>query len=350
MLLRQLLDENPGAQRVRLELAALQLRLGDEEGARRMLRAASAGSLPREVARLVQRWSEVLRSRKPSGFNLELSLAPDSNINRATRSDTLGTVLGDFALDPDGRARSGVGLGVGMSAYRRVPVGAGASLVGRLTGSGQFYREKQFNQVDAEEALGAELTLGRNRLLVEGGAGQSWFGGELYQRQMRATALIRRPLGPRTEAGLRVTGAAFDNRFNAFQDGRSITGELSLEHAFTARSGILLTGTGERFKARDPGYATRRWQLSATGWQELGATTIFAGAAFSRLKGDEPLLLFPDARRDRLLRLSAGATLRGLSFGNFASFLRVMRERNLSNLELHDYARTRTEVGFTRAF
>jgi hypothetical protein len=42
--------------------------------------------------------------------------------------------------------------------------------------------------------------------------------------------------------------------------------------------------------------------------------------------------------------------LRGLSFGNFAPFLRVMRERNLSNLELHDYARTRTEVGFTRAF
>src|SRR5437868_3201283 len=110
VLLRKIVDERPGAAPVRLELAQLLDRMGDKDGAWRQLRAAQAGGLPPAVARLVDRYSEALRAQRPFGASLEIALAPDSNINRATRSDTLGTVFGDFDISKDSQAKSGTGL------------------------------------------------------------------------------------------------------------------------------------------------------------------------------------------------------------------------------------------------
>ena len=110
VLLRRVIDSRPDAQRARLELASVLVRLGDEQGARRELRAVRAGQLPPELARMVDRWSETLRSRKPFGVTVEVAMAPDSNINRATRSDTLDTIIGDLDITRDGKERSGVGI------------------------------------------------------------------------------------------------------------------------------------------------------------------------------------------------------------------------------------------------
>ena len=68
------------------------------------------------------------------------------------------------------------------------------------------------------------------------------------------------------------------------------------------------------------------------------------------MKGDERLALLPQARRDRFSRLSIGAVMRSLSFAGLAPFVRLSREKNLSNVAFYDYARTRTEFGFNRAF
>ncbi len=63
------------------------------------MRQAQAGGLPPEVARFVDRYSAALRDQKPLGASIDIAPAPDSNIDRATRSQTLGTVLGDFTFD-----------------------------------------------------------------------------------------------------------------------------------------------------------------------------------------------------------------------------------------------------------
>ncbi|MXI40479.1 tetratricopeptide repeat protein, partial [Escherichia coli] len=72
LLLRQILDEKPDAQRVRLELASLLAELGDLSAARLELRAVSAGPLPPEVRLLVERTALALRSVKPFGASLQL--------------------------------------------------------------------------------------------------------------------------------------------------------------------------------------------------------------------------------------------------------------------------------------
>ncbi|MFL6726624.1 MAG: tetratricopeptide repeat protein, partial [Sphingomicrobium sp.] len=198
VLLREVIDARPGASRARLELAGLLDKMGDKEGAWRQLRAAQAAGLPPSVARIVDRYSEALRTQRPFGASFEMALAPDSNINRATRSDTLGTVLGDFQIAKDGKAKSGTGLSVHVQAYRRLPLGADAGLLFRLTGFANLYRQKQFNDIAADFAVGPELNLGRNRLQLEVGATQRWYGQKPFMRSARIAGTLSHPLGSRT--------------------------------------------------------------------------------------------------------------------------------------------------------
>ena len=350
ILLRQVVDERPDAQAARLELAGVLAKLGDEDGALRQLRSIRASALPLEVARMVDRFSAALRARKPFGGSFEIGFAPDSNINRATRSDTLGTVLGDFDIGKDGKARSGTGLEIRGQVYRRMDLFEGTTLLGRLSGSGDFYKHKEFNQAALDLTVGPELQLGPARLSLEAGATQRWFGGKVYSRQLHAGATAALPLGPRTLARASMGLSTIDNRFNRLQDGRDYSLQLSAEHALGSRSGIVATAYGDRFSARDPGYSTRAWRLGLQGWRDVGRSTVVAGVQYGRLGADDRLLLFPEKREDDYRSLSLGVIMRGLSVGQFAPSIRVTRERNRSNVEFYDYRRTRTEFAIVRSF
>ena len=153
-LLRQVIDQRPDASRVRLELASVLDRMGDKDGAWRQVRSIHAGGLPADVARLVDRYSEALRAQRSAGSSIEFALAPDNNINRATRADRLGTVIGDFEIADEGKAKSGTGLAISGQTYRRLPLGNEVSLLIRGSGFANLYRESRFNDIAADVAVG----------------------------------------------------------------------------------------------------------------------------------------------------------------------------------------------------
>ena len=349
-LLRALLDEQPGAQRVRLELARVLDLMGDEAGARRALREAQAGGLPADVARLVDRYSAALRAQKPLGASIDIALAPDSNINRATRAQTLGTVLGDFVLEEDARQRSGVGLALRGQGYARLPLGSGANLFGRVSGSADLYRDGAFNDFALAATAGPELRSGADRFSLEAGGLWRWYGGQPYSRAATIGLNYFHPLG--RKAQLRATGslAFVDNRRNALQDGRTYSASLSYERALSARAGVGITLSAERQALREAAYSSWSAQATLFAYRELGPITLVATLGHGRLWADQRFPLFPEARADRLYRASLGATFRNLRIGIFAPFLRATYERNRSNTEIHDFRKLRTEIGVSRAF
>ncbi|HEX9806736.1 MAG TPA: tetratricopeptide repeat protein, partial [Alteraurantiacibacter sp.] len=129
VLFREILDEKPDAAAVRLELARMQAMLGNVAEARRELRAAQASGLPPEVEQMVRFYANALTAQKRTGGSFEVAIAPSTNINSATSSDTLGTIIGDFILDEDAQAKSGVGLSLQGQAYHRVPLSAKADVL-----------------------------------------------------------------------------------------------------------------------------------------------------------------------------------------------------------------------------
>jgi len=349
-MLREIIDHRPDAVPVRLELASLLDKMGDKDGAWRQVRAAQAAGLPPSVARIVDRYSEALRAQRPFGASLEIALAPDSNINRATRSDTLGTVLGDFEIADEGKAKSGTGLSLHAQSYRRLPLGVDHALLVRLSGFADLYRRKEFNDIAADIAVGPELNLGRNRLQIELGATQRWYGQKPFIRSVRAAATLSHPMGSRTLLRLSGSGALIDNRINDLQDGTSFSGQVGIERALTPTTGLAASVGIDRQSLKDPGYSTTGWRGGLTAWRDLGRMTLTLGAEVGRLHADERLVLFPQKRSDHFSRLTLGATFRQLQFRGFAPVARFSIERNRSTVEFYDYRRTRTELGIVRAF
>ena len=349
-LLRQIVDERPSAARARLELAGILDRLGDKEAAWREVRAVQASGLPPAVARLVDRYSAALRAQRPFGASFGIALAPDSNINRATRSDTLGTVLGDFDISKDAKARSGIGLALSGQAYRRFALSSHANLLMRLSAFANLYRRKDFNDIAGDFAFGPELTLGRDRVQVEVGATQRWFGQKPFLRSARLAATVSHPMGSRTLLRVNGSAAIIDNQMNDFQDGEAYSLLVGVERALSATTGVAARFGIDRQSLNGPGYSTTGWRAGLTGWQDLGRATLTADAELGRLHADERLLLFPDRRSDRSWRLSLGATFRQVQVRGFAPVVRFSIDRNKSSIAFYDYRRTRTEVGVERAF
>jgi tetratricopeptide (TPR) repeat protein len=334
-LLRAILDEQPSAQRVRLELARVLDLMGDESGARRALREAQAGGLPPDVARLVDRYSAALRAQKPVGASIDIALAPDSNINRATRSDTLGTVIGEFELDEDSRQRSGLGLTLRGQGYVRRPLSGAMNMLGRISGSADLYRASEFNDLALAISAGPELRSGADRLSLEAGLLWRWYGGAPFSRASTINANYV---------------AFIDNRLNRLQDGQTYSASLSYEQALSNRAGIGITLAANRQSLRDPGYSSWGGQATVFAYREAGPLTLVATVSHERLRADERLLLLPKARSDQLFRASLGATFRNVRIGTFAPYARATFERNRSSTEIYDYRRVRTEFGLTRAF
>lgn len=348
VLLRRIIDDKPNAVPVRLKLVTMLTKMGDQESAFRELRAIRSVDLPPQVARFVDRLAASLQATKPFGVQLEFALAPDTNINRATRSETLGTVFGDFELDQE--ARSGVGASIRGFAHARQGVTDNLNLLARLSGDASLYRHKEFNDIQLELAVGPELSLGRNRITAEVAAGQQWFAMKPYQRNFRIGASIARPVDSVSQVRLDLGMRRTDNRVNDLQDGRGLSLRARYERALSPQMIVSASIGGDRFKARDDAYSTRSWSAGLAAYRDIGRMTFSAGFDIGRLKADDRLALLPEAREDRFTRFYVGNLFRQFTFAGFAPMTRLIFERNKSSVEFYDYRRTRTEFGVSRAF
>ncbi|MEA1013729.1 porin family protein [Sphingosinicella sp. LY1275] len=347
---RRILDEKPDAARVRLELARVHAMLGNLGAARKELRAAQAADLPPAVEQLVRFYSRALNARKALGGSVELAIAPDSNINRATRSDTLDTVIGDFALDENARAKSGIGLDVRGQGYFRFGIEPGADLLVRASSAATLYRDADFNDINFGIQAGPQYNWGGNQLTFSVGPSWRWFGTDPYSRTIGGNVSWQRPTGKRSQMRLEGAIAHVANRRNALQTADDFTLSASFDRALSARAGVGVKLYGFREVARDPGYSLASGGASAYLFRELGRTTLVGTLGYSHLEADERLFLYPKRRREDRYNASVAATLRSLHVGSFAPLVRLIWERNSSSIEIYNYRRVAAEFGVTSAF
>ena len=350
MAFRAVLNEKPDAIAARLELARMLAALGRENEARRELRQAQAAGIPADAAPMVEQFAAAIRSPQRFGGSVEWSLAPDSNINRATQSRTLDTIIAPLTLSEDARAKSGLGVRTAGQAFAKLPVTPGLALVPRVAGLANLYDETRFNDVSASALLGVEWRGRKSRVSPSIGETRRWFGGEPYARTRTVAVDWVRAVNARSQ--LIVSLSAGEARYdqNSLQDGHLYDGAVSYEFATSIVSGISVALSTTRQSAWDPGYAT--WAAGATvgAWREMRWGTIFGSAGLRRTVGDERLFLFPERREEWLVTAKAGATLRALPVMKLAPVVRVTFEDNDSTVGIYDYSRLAMEVGFTRAF
>ena len=350
VLFRQILDEKPDAARVRLELARMQLLLGNERLAEREFRAVLAAQLPPEVEQLVRFYSQTLATQRPFGASLQVAIAPDSNINRATTKDTIGTIIGDFNLSDDARSRSGVGVALRGQAFARIGVDSNADLLIRMSAGGQLYRQSAFDDYSFAIDAGPTYTSGTDRIKLNGTFAWRWFGGSLYSTTYGGEAEWSHPIDRRTQ--LRVDGAITyrDDKLNDLRSTNSYALAVGVDRAISSRLGAGLRIQGQRDVADDPGYSQYIARVDLVAFREIGATTAVLNLGYSRLSADQRLFLFLDRRKDDRYTASLAATFRNLRVGRVAPLVRVSYEDNQSTVSIYDYSRLAAEFGVSAAF
>jgi len=348
---RAILDEQPEAARVRLELARVLTAMGDEGGARAQLRQAQATGLPPEVALVVDRFQAALRSNKTFGGTFEAAVAPDSNINRATDAKTLDTVIAPLTLSEDARQQSGIGAHLSGQVYARLRLSSQVALVPRLSGDGTFYKRGEFNDLSGSALLGLEWQANaKDRVMPSAGVTWRTYGGHPYARTFSTDLRWTHVLGRRAQLDTSFSFGTTSYLKNALQDGQLYNLGLTLERALSARSGIAVSLSGNRQTARDRGYATASGGLTLIGWRDMGKTTIFLNTTARRLEADAQIFPFTDRRKEWFLRAGLGATFRQIEIAGFSPVVRVAYERNFSTVGIYDYHRVNVDFGITRAF
>ncbi|MCA0979471.1 surface lipoprotein assembly modifier [Qipengyuania flava] len=350
VLLRMILDEQPDASRVRIELARIQVMLGNYEAAGRELRAAQAAGVPAEVDRLLRFYALALESRKPFGANLEVGFAPDSNINRATSSDTLSTIIGDFDLSENAQATSGIGVFARAQAYYRQRAGSRLDILYRLNGQARVYEDGSFNDYALSVQAGPQMKSGADEITMSALASKRWFGGESYLTSYGVSINYRHPMSPRTRLTADLTGNVVNDRKNDLRDSDRLGVALGVDRAFSARSGGGLRVSADRQIARDPGYSHASGEVQAYTFREIGSVTLVLDASYSHLEADRRLFLYPRRRIDDRFEVGVAGTFRSLRVDRFAPTISVEWEKNTSTVGIYSYQRTSAEVGISAAF
>jgi len=279
----------------------------------------------------------------------QIAMASNSNINRATRSDTLGTVIGDFTLNNDAKARSGKGLSTEGIAYGRLPV-SGQTLVASVSETADLYRKKDFDDVNLAVKAGPELHFGSEMANLSAGIRRRWFGRDRLSTAFGLEGDFTHQLAAIAQLRASTTAYRVTNHRNNLETGWNLTGTLSAEAALSARTGGGLGMTGIRQALGDPGYSTTSEQVTIFGFHELGKITLTASGAIGHLRADRRMFLYPERRKEWLWRGTLGATFRQASYAGFAPTAEFTVERNHSSIEIYDYRRTAFELGLTRTF
>jgi hypothetical protein len=307
--------------------------------------------LPADLSRVVDQFRTALRSRAPYGATVEIAIAPDSNVNRATARQTLDAGPFPLELSEDAHKRSGIGVAMNGQAFARLPIAPNLQILPRLGGTARLFKEDRFNDVGVDARLGVErsdATFGR--LTLSGGPEWRWFGGKPYNRSLVAALDWLRPTSRSAQFTLGATASRQRYQVSRAQDGSLYQLSGGYEAALTQQSGLSFSTSGARQTSIDRGYANWSGGVTALGYLELGRTTVFATTTVRRLEADAPFFLFNRVRREWFARNVVGATLRQATVAGFAPVVRFVVERNRSTVALFAYRRVAAELGVSRAF
>lgn len=355
---RAILTDDPTQTRVRLELARVMMLQGKAQSADRQFRLAEQDDeLPPEIARTIRAARDVIRSKRAWSLNVDLGLAPDTNINNATSADSINVYLGGqqvpLTLDESARPRSGVGRTGSVDAGLRLPMSDAALMLIDADVVGTDYDGSTFDDFAYEAAAGPELRVSSvTRVRLQAVGAQRVYGNRIATRQVGLKGGGETMLSARTRVGLQIdarrTDARFDDAFSGWQVGGYATVERAVAKAIIASGGLFARRDAldsEAFSSTEGG------MIAGIGGElPLGLNVALSGTA-SRAVYDAPLFFFaPAPRKDWRTSLRATLGVRAFRIAGLSPSATLSVSRIDSTIDYYSTTRARVRFALARYF
>jgi hypothetical protein len=349
-MFRAILARYPGFEPSRVQLVIVLDKLGDpaaRQEARRLAETTRDAGLRARLARKIDTQG---RSDK-SGVQFRFALLPSSNLTGGPKTDTI--LLGGlpFRLDPGSRQAAGVGLSLGLVAWRNWELSPDWQLT--LSGSA----DRRVYDTDAkpdETEVGARLAFAHKA---------SWGGLSMGPRTavlFQHGKVVRRQAGLAVEAAvltgektrLNFSAEVLRQRFpqSAFRDGTLSRAQIGLRWAASRDTTFHLNLPVERETAEADHLSHLELGIELGVQFRRGQMGIGLAAATSLDRYDGVYPGFDVARKDKVSSLELTLKHDKLNWQGMVPELSITRTRQDSNIPLHDSWTTDVGLNLVKRF
>jgi len=355
---RTILKDQPKQTRVRLELARALFAQRKFDSADYQLRLAQDDEdLPEDIARIISNTRSAIRSRRNWRFGFDFGFAPDTNINSATRSNSVDVVFGSdtyqLALDENARATSGIGATASLYGGLRLPAAESLAIVLDANADMVRYENRQFNDTWIQFAAGPELRVNEaTTVTLQGVGAQRWYGGKTATRQFGAQVSLQRDIGRDKRVAVRLdarhAGSDYGDAYRGWQYAVNLSYEQVVARALIASGTVY--GRREDMRVGSNSSWTYGVNAGLGGEFPLGLNAGFSGGV-ARSTYDDPAYLFSsDNRADWRLNARAYVGLRQIRIGGFSPSVEYNFTQTATNYDLYESSRHRVEFKLARYF
>ena len=351
----------PGLVRVRLELARAFFLKGEDSLAQQHFEQVLAGELPPPVVANINRFLGIMRARRRWEANLGFAIAPDSNLNTASRETTiwLDTRFGRLPFtrsEEDTTPKSGIGISVWGGGEYQHPLGDRVRLRAGANASAREYTGSEFDSHTASVHFGPRWLAGPNtEASLLGTIQREWSAGQPETDQYGVRLESRHRLSPIVNVQGRLGLRRRNSRSSDRLDGP--VGEVALTASWVALPVLRISGSvgynWARAREKEWRSAGPRASLGGNLALPLGFTLgVQAAKQWTDYEGGgaRHRTIDQKQRKDETRTLTLSGYNRAVTLLGFSPRVSVINERRETNAQGLEYKKNRGELSFVRQF
>lgn len=360
---REILIREPGYLNARRELAHTLLLARQFEVAEFHFKQLQEVDPSPQMQQVYRRYLQVIANNKPYGISGSFAVVPSTNVNRGTSLSEFEDGFGNAQISEDSKAKSGIGLQLGLSGYFRKILDRKSRLTFNWSLLGLKYRDKDFDTAMARLSATYEKTTEWGRWSVSPYVRNDWARQDVkveaetvseFGTKTRSVGLqfaVQRKLSPRDTLTLSATGEARDYPVADYQNGPF----YNLSASFSRRLRPDLTYTvglsADRSLPRLDHLKYDGLKASASVgkiWSSGLQTSFGVNVGTRAFSGDYIFRDYP--RSDDFWGVSVSLFSPKLVIRGLAPRLSCSYTRNRSNIEFFVYDVRECQISLTRNF
>ncbi|AIT81968.1 hypothetical protein JI59_20645 (plasmid) [Novosphingobium pentaromativorans US6-1] len=348
---RVILIDHPDAVRVRLELARAFFMDKDYANADRQFRLTRAGKLPRDVLANIDAYLFAIRQSKEWSYSVNLSLAPDTNINAGPTAREVTLYGLPFELSDDARHRSGIGLAADLSVEWAPRIARNARLRMGFNGQRREYSGSRFDDMTLGTYIGPRFVSRKWDISLLGTGFQRWYAGSPYARSAGTRVDATHYLSPTFVLSASASAQWLDHQRVPAMSGPILSFGVSAFHPLNSSSALTAKIGINRQDARDAAYSNWSGYAALGYYRDLPAGfSIYIEPSLAFARYDKAVPAIGLKRSDRTLSGQVTLLNRHIVLSRFTPRLSYTFTKQDSNVPLYRFTRSRIEIGLTTNF